>query len=422
MLVFASDIHLTDGTSGETIAAGAFRKFVLYLKDMVETAGADRVEVVFLGDIFDVIRSDFWLESEIRPWSRPAERDGTGRTLEDYTSEIVRRICANRPNRASMRHLKSFKKRMAAKGVQVSYSYVIGNHDWLINRYADTRQAIAQFLGMEHPEQYASQRFPTEGFWAKYRTFARHGDMYDPFNYDGDRDASSLGDAIVIDLINRFPEQVRNRIGPATAPKLVEQLEEIDNVRPLIDVPLWVQGVCATAPKRIAEKVKDVWNDLVDDFLSNPFVRAHDKPWRADVVDLLQAGLGISKFLRTRALAGLVSRGLRRLVPKERDYWRDAHGEKRMQSDEAEFVVYGHTHSHTIRPLERVARRSGDLRKMYFNTGTWRKVHAATAFDKDSYKFIGWHVMTFIAFYLPKERQGPHKEPRRFEVWNGALG
>ncbi|MBU1781892.1 hypothetical protein KKD87_00775, partial [bacterium] len=75
MLVLISDLHLTDGSSGETINCGAFEKFTLCLEGMAEKAQANNVEVVFLGDILDLIRSDYWLKSKIRPWSREEERD-----------------------------------------------------------------------------------------------------------------------------------------------------------------------------------------------------------------------------------------------------------------------------------------------------------------------------------------------------------
>jgi len=81
MLVFISDIHLTDGTSGETINPGAFEKFVLYLEDMADTAQAKELEIVLLGDIFDIIRSDYWLRSGIRPWSGGSCQDLCGNWL-----------------------------------------------------------------------------------------------------------------------------------------------------------------------------------------------------------------------------------------------------------------------------------------------------------------------------------------------------
>lgn len=52
MIVFISDIHLTDGTSGETIKEGAFEKFAMYVRDMAKKAEAKNLEIVLLGDIF----------------------------------------------------------------------------------------------------------------------------------------------------------------------------------------------------------------------------------------------------------------------------------------------------------------------------------------------------------------------------------
>jgi hypothetical protein len=55
--------------------SGAFQKFTLYLKDMAETAKAKEIQIVLLGDILDLIRSEYWLRSTIRPWSDADERD-----------------------------------------------------------------------------------------------------------------------------------------------------------------------------------------------------------------------------------------------------------------------------------------------------------------------------------------------------------
>ena len=415
MLVFISDIHLTDGTSGETINSGAFEKFVLYLEDMADTAQAKELEIVLLGDIFDIIRSDYWLRSGIRPWSGADEKDGKGKGLKDYTREIVRRICRNPTNKASMEHLKGFKEKREARGVPVRFTYIVGNHDWLINRYPEARMKMARFLGTDDPNQYRSTPFLTEGFWGGCKVFARHGDIYDPFNFDGNRDLSSLGDAIVIDLINRFPRAVENEIGVATDPRLISQLKEIDNVRPLIDIPLWIQSACRRARSvETGERVKEVWNDLVDDFLKIDFVREHDRPWRMDVVDALEWGLRISKHLSFRDIANLP---LRKFQRTEDDYMDKAFHEEHIRRNEAEFVLYGHTHRYRIQPLDLVPMTGETMEKTYFNTGTWRKIHVRTAYDVESQEFLSWHVITFIAFYLDDERGD-----RRFEVWNGALG
>ena len=86
MLVFFSDIHLTDGTSGETINPGAFKLFVNRIADLAEKRKAEEVKLVLLGDGLDVIRSSRWLESkaEVRPWSQ------AGSEQEAITMEILK--------------------------------------------------------------------------------------------------------------------------------------------------------------------------------------------------------------------------------------------------------------------------------------------------------------------------------------------
>jgi UDP-2,3-diacylglucosamine pyrophosphatase LpxH len=415
MLVFLSDVHLTDGSSGETISSGAFNKFTLYLTEMAENAEAKEVDIVLLGDIFDVIRSDHWLRSEIRPWSDANEKDGNEEGLQEYTAKIVANICGQKDNEASISHLKKFKEDMAQKDIEVTLTYVVGNHDWLINRYPETREKIADFLGMDDPARFRDSRFPAEEFWSKYKVKARHGDIYDPFNFDGNRDASSLGDAIVIDLLNGFPKKVENEIGPDNDPGLITELREIDNIRPLVDIPLWIQGACRRArTPEIGERVKGVWNDLVEHFLDINFVKAHDKAWRIDIVDALQLGLRVSKYFSFSDIANLP---LRKFQKTEDSYIDRAFNEEELRRNEAEYVVYGHTHRHIIEPLDRVPMTGKSLQKTYFNTGTWRKIHRRAAFDKENQEFLGWKVMTFISFYLDDER-----EDRNFEVWCGALG
>lgn len=414
MLVFLSDTHLTDGTSGETINSGAFKKFALYLEDMVLTARAEEIEIVLLGDIFDLIRSDYWLMSDIRPWSEEGDTDEAGKGLKNYVMDIVERICKNPVNMESAGHIKDFKEKMASKGIDVRLTYITGNHDWLINRFSDARVYVAGFLGLDD-EVFKKEPFPEQVFWDDYRVFARHGDIYDPFNFDGKRDASSLGDAIVIELVNRFPRAVEERIGSDTDPILISRLKEIDNVRPLVDIPLWIQGACRRAKSQaIAEEVKEVWNELVDDFLEIEFVRRHDRPWRMDIVDALEIGLGISRYL---SLKDIVNLPLRRFHMGDDDYVNRAFQEDYVKRNEAEFVLYGHTHHYRIDPLDIITTPEGVLTKTYFNTGTWRKIHVRARFDLDGNEFSGWHVMTFVAFYSKGERRN-----KRFEVWNGALG
>ncbi|MGE3777621.1 MAG: hypothetical protein AB7F89_10580, partial [Pirellulaceae bacterium] len=77
MLVIISDLHLTDGTSGDDSNPGAFEIFRERLQELAYRASwrvdgtyrpLDRIELVLLGDIFDLMRSQHWLASTARPW------------------------------------------------------------------------------------------------------------------------------------------------------------------------------------------------------------------------------------------------------------------------------------------------------------------------------------------------------------------
>lgn len=106
-----------------------------------------------------------------------------------------------------------------------------------------------------------------------------------------------------------------------------------------------------------------------------------------------------------RILGNWVAQGL---YQKLDDYRRFAYNEWALKKNQARYVVYGHTHKAEQIPLDTVALpgpAEGMLEKIYFNSGTWRKVFEQTAFDAENCEFIGWHVMTFLVFYLPEERE-----------------
>src|SRR5574337_699284 len=91
MLVIISDLHLTDGTSGETIREGAFRLFRERLRDAAYDASwrrdgsykpLEQLDVLLLGDILDVIRSTRWLNGAVRPWDDPQSQPFVDRIRE----------------------------------------------------------------------------------------------------------------------------------------------------------------------------------------------------------------------------------------------------------------------------------------------------------------------------------------------------
>jgi UDP-2,3-diacylglucosamine pyrophosphatase LpxH len=429
MLVILSDVHLTDGSSGTTINLAAFDKFRQILQDVMGDKpsgyGIDQVHLVLLGDIFDVIRSSLWLQPDnqnipdpVRPWSPETAIDAKNRTLKDYTEEIVADII--KQNGAAMGYLQEFAQYCASRGVQFKTSYVVGNHDWLINRYPSTRTAIARFLQMPDWEHYRDHAFPIYLEFQDYGVMARHGDYFDPLNYSGDRDRSSLGDALVIDLLNHFPQDVKEGLGLGDDDKLFLQLKEIDNVRPLLEIPAWIRGVCRHYPPAVEGKVHGIWNSLAAQFFQIPYVRGFLRANRVLGL-LLRLALKVTSGLSFGGLMTLLAgKSIRRWYQKTDDYKPFAFKEPALAADRVRYVVYGHTHSAQQIPLDisgNAANQPG-LQKLYFNSGTWRMVFEHTAFDRQNCEFIGWHVLTFLVFYLAREKEAE----RKYEVWSASLG
>jgi UDP-2,3-diacylglucosamine pyrophosphatase LpxH len=341
--------------------------------------------------------------------------DSAGWNLEAYTNAIVDAIL-NRPDNANaIGYLKAFKVRCSTIGVDVTFSYIIGNHDWLINRFPSARRKIANLVGLSSPPE---DRFPEYSVFNDYGVLARHGDYYDKFNYDKNRDTSSLGDAIVIDLLNRFAVEVRQDKVLGKITEVVNRLKELDNVRPLLAMPAWIQGVC-NEYHDIEEGLHEIWNRLVDNFFKIPFVESHGHFWPDSLTFLRMAMRLGSAFSFSRLREILGNHVASYWYGRSDDFRRCAYNEAALKSNIVKYVVYGHTHKAEQVPLDVVQiPKMNAIEKIYFNTGTWRKVFEQTCINEDKCEFIGWHVGTFVVFYLESE----YEKERCYETWSGSLG
>lgn len=445
MLVIISDLHLTDGTSGATISPGAFEILAERIAALAVAASyrvddsyrpLERLDVILLGDVLDVIRSARWLSRpDIRPWSNP-QRSELVDVVTRVTSDILR---CNDAALASLRELSQLKippadslgrPATAAPGqpVDVKIHYLVGNHDWFFRlpgtSYNLLRQALVRHMGLANRHDEPFPHDPAESpaildVLRRHRVTARHGDIFDPFNFEGDRNASSLGDAIVIDLINRFAVQVQRELGDDLPEQTILGLREIDNVRPTLLVPAWIDGLldrtCAFPEMR--KRVKLVWDRLADELLDSSFVRARDSWSPADLVDGLQHALKFSKRLSVGwagKLAGWLN-GLR--GQSDGSYAAHALTEQEFRNRRARYVVYGHTHEAESVPLDASYAEGFVLNQLYFNAGTWRRVHRQTVLAPREHEFIASDTMTYLTFFQGDERRG-----RPYETWSGTLG
>ena len=98
---------------------------------------------------------------------------------------------------------------------------------------------------------------------------AYHGNVGDPINASPDGDAT-IGDAIGSELILKFPRKLRALVGEDHPG--VDEIDDIDDVRPVYAVPAWVRQQSAMR-KELLRPISQVWSEVVDEFLANDFVR-----------------------------------------------------------------------------------------------------------------------------------------------------
>lgn len=461
MLVIVSDIHLTDGTSGGTVHQGTFRVFRERLRSLAYAASwradgtyrpIERLDVVLLGDILDVLRSSRWLEEQpgmpsyVRPWDDPESPAFAGK-IRTITNSILEN---NAVFFAMMRELRDTAiatvppatedRRPLRAGadlqvscrvpVRVHIHYMVGNHDWFFHlphsAYHEIRRTLVQRLGLDNDPNIPFPHDPIEPgaeeidrVFKDHRVFARHGDIYDPFNFGRHRDQAALGDAIVIDLVTSFAIEVKGKLGEALPQACLLGMREIDNVRPLLMVPVWIGGLLRrTCPDpRLQRQVGVIWNGLVDRFMHIPFVRERFKASRYCVeAQKLKWALRISKGLLSPESSRLLCWAAEKVGRQSKSYSGFALQEAYFKNQSSRFIVYGHTHHPEVVPLDAACSEDRLSAQIYLNSGTWRPVHELARFQPSREAFVGYHTMTYLAFFKDDERGG-----RTFECWSGSL-
>ena len=106
MLIFVSDLHFVDGSAGEhNVPTDAFR---IFFQDIARACNwinkkgrkVDEIKLVFLGDIFDLLRTEMWFETpdaerlpvNERPWGHNEKK------IEAHANTIFDAIISKNQN------------------------------------------------------------------------------------------------------------------------------------------------------------------------------------------------------------------------------------------------------------------------------------------------------------------------------------
>ncbi len=443
MLLIVSDLHLTDGPASDS---GAFQIFSDRLQDVAIRASwradgqyrpLEQLDLILLGDVLDIINSAKWLDTEVRPWHDP---DST--PVADTVASIVDGILA--ANRDAISYLRCAAAEGAirippagqagepvysAEGLPLAVRtfYMVGNRDWPLHlggpRYDAIRQRVAHQMGLANVPTAPFPHDPYESdellsVLRRHRVFARHGDIFDPINYCEDRDGSSLGDALVIELINRFAATIEQQLGGELPAAVTAGLAEANHLRPLLQAPLWLEGLLARHAVRPPQRklIKQTWDGLVDALLELAPVRQQGAWSAAGLIDGLHRALKFSQQAPS-GWAGQIDAWLKGLRGSAVDsYFPHALAEQDFRNRRARHIVYGHTHAAEAVPLDASYADGYVLNQMYFNSGTWRRVYRPTQWSVGQHEFIPTETMTYLAFFHADERGG-----RPFETWSGTL-
>jgi UDP-2,3-diacylglucosamine pyrophosphatase LpxH len=298
MKLFLSDLHLGDGKERDDF------QFHQEFDELVRKLSGQfkKVEMVLLGDVFDLIRTQKYYEFEGLPHPEVKLR-----VMEDITEQHV----------PFFETLKYFTGKRGN-----SLRYVIGNHDF--GFYLDPRlQAIIrENFGLDLTPE-TCYRDESLGIWAE------HGHRYDiinnTFNKDGTPIDYCLGDKIVVEIVDRFFDEVGKRQGELGIDPAV--INDLDNVRPQSAIANWLDSIDEEG------HLRQSYNDTIANFL---------------VSNVGEIGNVFLDFLQGKYQPDLLRAA--------KDLAKNGVGK---------YIIFGHTHNALDEDLGKGSK--------HLNSGTWRK-------------------------------------------------
>jgi UDP-2,3-diacylglucosamine pyrophosphatase LpxH len=447
VLVVISDLHLWDGTIGLPVTPETFALFASRLREMVFQASwrsdgkyrpVTNVDVLLLGDILDPLQSTRWYDESngfVRPWGEvhaPAFiaklNEITRAILENNAQaiEIFRQLAEGQtiripPSDHRGRPDLYTQERFLPK---VRIHYMVGNHDWYYHlpgtAFDALRREIVQAFGLSNsatlfPHDSAESGLLT-GLLIDYELVARHGDIFDHFTYNHEfgRDAAALSDIYSSEVIFRFPLEIERQLGQNIPPILLTAARQLTSVRPLLAAPIWLQNQMRgmTSTQRLEKQFKAIWNAVIDDFLGLEAVRDRTRGLRSGELNALRLLLLLSRntsFQTTVDIAGWMHKNS---WGSELSIARFAQRERELLENRANYVVYGHTHSHEVVSLDPATPAVTESRRVYANTGTWGAFYDFSTPKYNRASAGPSNLVTCVAYYKDDERNG-----RKFEPW-----
>jgi UDP-2,3-diacylglucosamine pyrophosphatase LpxH len=440
MLVLVSDLHISDTTTAHNVNPEAIG---LLAADMLETAGrrgAHEIHLVLLGDIFDLVRTDYWHRHGIpmveRPWGGTLDprtaMNARTELVEAQFSHVLAAILATDLAGELARHLGEIAER-----APLTVTYVLGNHERVLWNFPSLRRQISAAIPQIH-------RFAAKIESAEYGVLARHGHEWDEHTHgwrlrrevltpgseagrfdDETYRVMAIGEAVTAELMGGL---IYHAGTLGASPAVVDQLKEVNNLRPMLDVFAWLEWLGGTKSGRDREILHRALQEALDGVLDTSLAKLWDRLTAdvlvsGDLVDRLQQarslllGSGFDTF-EGRVEALKTAQRLFPFLSPTTDSLVEGAGEEEVlklpRAGPIQRVIYGHTHR--ARHDYFSADQAGAV-KMYVNTGTFLPLIERA---RDRRSFVNSIQMTMVYVYRADEdteRKAPNTTS--LDIWNG---
>ena len=449
MLAIISDLHFCDGTATEknvTPSAFALALDEVYdqARSIAQKRGEADLDLVLLGDVFDLLRTERWFEDRggapvplaERPWGSADALDGAAPS--PAVIERARGILAEivEQNGDALSILRG-EASPPPPGVKVRRILLAGNHDRLMLHDPALHAGMRAALGAADEGTLGGEGIHLHRLeMPAYNLLARHGHEWDPWNFESFREGASaadysddeylpapIGDPITTELAARLPFEIKQRLAASSAlaeeEKLAiyHRLQHVEDVRPVFGALPWVyqevarlHGAYGTDKTRVVQAALDEsMRVIVGGFRQLDFFKAwidkHHRLFHFDPPKQLSAALDALMVASVETLAHL-GIAFDKLAGDENGgrCRAGAAREARLGTEGARFVVYGHTHGAMLAALS----ASEHTEDTYLNTGTFRRRVFRT---DDKQGFVASEVMSYVTFFREDEA-GTWRDPR----------
>lgn len=459
MLVFISDLHISDRTAGvHFLSARAFDQAFRRLADQAERAGSNAITIVFAGDVFEMVRTTRWLDdASATPWAVPRD---PGRNLATATA-IMDAIAEDDPANAEIFDILSGSLRERyGFAVEPTRVYLPGNHDRICNEYPALRQRAARLLGMD-TRNPADQRpdpgqpFPHVYLDPAYGVLAAHGHEWDSLSFEGDRSLGILGfapehylevpvaEVIASEIASRLPVAIGaaldRKVDEPVRQRVLSRLHAVDDVRPLPAIVPWLfelsdeiehgqrRGLRTTLERVVETELRSI----VTAFWRLPYIdawKARNRGWlpwskanQVRVVSWLMRQFGLSTLRRSLGWSEALYRrlyegdNLTRAAASVFDEFA-----REPERPDILYTVFGHTHHFAQIPIGQG--QGTDRRpRVYLNAGTWR---ALAQLGVTGSGFLSWTNLNLTVLYHPDhdpDSRAAQAGYPTFETWYGSV-